>query len=842
MKFSTATLNYYRNLYGWSDDVMPDGIDALVTKIGAQLGAVEAVNPVSPRYHGALLVKVVSCEKHPDADRLNVCKIDDGGVSKTVERLEDGLVQVVCGAPNVRAGMTAVWLPPASTVPSTFDSDPFVLEARPLRGVVSNGMLASPKELALGDSHEGLLEVTDEFEPGTTFVTAFNLEDDYIIDIENKMFTHRPDCFGYLGIARELAGIQDLAFKSPEWYRADADLSILRSAESETLPLTVQNELPELVPRFTAITIKDVQVGPSPIWLQVELAKVGQKPINNVVDLTNYLMLLTSQPMHAYDYDKVAERSKGDATIVVRHPKDGETVKLLNGKEITPRKEAIMIATDQELIGVGGAMGGSDTEVDASTKNIIIECANFDMYSIRRTSMAHGLFTDAVTRFNKGQSPYQNLAVLAKMVTDTLEVVGGQVAGELIDINHTAAHVDQPELHEAKFINERLGTSLELEDIKRILQNVEFAFPAIEGRGLLIQPPFWRTDIHILEDVVEEVGRLQGFDKLPLVLPPRSSAPAHVNQVLAWKSKVRNALASLGANEVLTYSFVHGNLLQQVGQDTDQAFRLNNALSPDLQYYRLSLTPSLLANVHRNIKAGHDEFALFEINKTHTKLHAADDDGVPKEFEMIALTYANKQKSQYAAYYQARVYLDRLTASLGFGLEYRPVTEDLTVAVAQPFEVTRSALVYIAGTDIGLGIIGEYKRSVAKKLKLPAQSAGFEIGLQELMEAPTSMQYRPLSRFPSVSQDICLQVEDAYDYATTQTALREAVVGGVASDEYVTTYPIDIYTDESIKGHVRFTYRVTLTSYDRTLTDSTLSAVLDAAVAKLTESLGAIRI
>lgn len=839
MKFSINTLRRYQKMYNWSTDFMPNGLDELVAKIGAQLGAVEEVIDIGSKYSGAIVVKVVSCEQHPNADRLHVCKVDDGGVAKDVKRDSDGYVQVVCGAPNVREGLSAVWLPPGATVPSTYDSEPFTLDARELRGVVSNGMLASPKELAVSDSHEGLLEIDDDIKPGTTFAEAYNLENDYVIDIENKMFTHRPDCFGWMGIARELAGIQNIGFNSPEWYVERPELP---QPTGKQLSLTIKNELPDLVPRFTAITMRDVAVGPSPVWLQLELAKIGQKSINNIVDLTNYLMLLTGQPLHAYDYDKVADRSNGDTTIVVRKPQKGETVALLNGKTIEPRAEAIMIATDQELIGVGGVMGGSDTEVDDTTTNIIIECANFDMYSVRRTSMAHGLFTDAVARFNKGQSPHQNLAVLLKMVADVQDFVGGTVASEVIDDNHTSQEQCSAALPNMDFVNKRLGTELDLATAKTLLTNVECVVTDSPDGTFIVTPPFWRTDIHIPEDVVEEIGRLYGFDKLRFELPSRTAAPAVVQPLLAYKTELRQQLAALGANEVLTYSFVHGQLLQKVGQDPEQAFKISNALSPDLQYYRLSLTPSILNHVHANIKAGHDTFALFEVNKIHTKLHAADDEGVPKEFESLALVYASKSKSKHAAYYQARIYIDELACKQGVALEYRPIADTLDAAVTQPFDPARAALIYIVGTDTGLGIIGEYKQSVKQQLKLPAQAAGFEIDIAELLAAPRTSGYRPLSRYPSISQDICLQVADTVTYAEL-TAQLAAALQKHATDATADFEPIDIYTsNEKIAGKKRITYRITVTSQDRTLTEATATGLLENVADELAQSLSAERI
>ncbi len=840
MKVSLNHIRYYNGKYHWAGDPAPDGVGALVQKIGAQLAAVEEVIDFGRRYEGVTVVKVVSCEDHPDADRLHVCMVDDSGKAQNVERDEKGLVQVVCGAPNVRVGMLAAWLPPGSTVPSTFDTDPFVLEARALRGVVSNGMMASPKELGLGESHEGILEIGEEdASPGQYFVDAFGLKDDAVIDMENKMFTHRPDCFGMMGLAREIAGIQHQKFTSPEWYRHDVTLE----TTDGPLQVEIKNELPELVPRFVAVPMGGITVKPSPAWLQVHLARLGVRPINNIVDLTNHYMLVTGQPLHAYDYDKVKERSNGEhATIVVRHPHEGEKVRLLNGKEIEPRAEAIMIATDKELIGVGGVMGGGDTEVDDNTKNIILECANFDMYSIRRTSMAHGLFTDAVTRFNKGQSPLQNLAVIARIAEDTAWLAGGQLAGKLVDDNHLPQEVMQRgSIHPAVkvtagFINERLGWNLPAGEMAGLLTNVEFKVD-VNGDELTVAAPFWRTDIEIPEDVVEEVGRLYGYDKLPLDLPKRDLTPAQRNPLLDFKARVRQLLASGGANELLSYTFVHGDLLEKTGQDRAQAFQVANALSPDLQYFRMSLMPSLLERVHPNIKAGHGEFALFEIGKIHSK-EMWDDEGLPREFNRVSLVFAADEKAaaaNYAAapYYQAVKYLNILINHFGVAgdVQWQPLAQadfgghKAIEQMAKPFEPNRSAALVKDGLVVG--VVGEYRRAVQKALKLPAFSAGFETFHSFLAAGSQNSNYTQLPRFPKIEQDICLKVAADMSYQEVYDFVYGEAVDKQPEDAVAGLDPVDIYQREDDPQHKQITLRLRLASFERTLTDQEVAKLLD---------------
>jgi phenylalanyl-tRNA synthetase beta chain len=822
-----VSLNWVKQ---FTDIAIP--VEELVEKIGSQLGAVEEVVDLSKKYEGILVAKVVSCEKHPNADKLSVCWVDDGGKTQDVERNEHGLVQVVCGASNVREGLLVAWLPPGSTVPSTFDKDPFVLSARELRGIVSNGMLASSSELAISDDHDGIVEIDIDAVPGSLFADVYQLND-IVIDIENKMFTHRPDCFGILGVAREIAGIQHQQFTSPDWYRQ----SLGRIKPGKTrIDLTVRNELDALVPRFTAITMADVVVGPSPLTLQTTLSRVGLRPINNIVDITNYLMYLTGQPLHAYDADKL--QKYGELSLETRMSRKGETIKLLNGKDLELFDESSILITSNDVpVGIAGVMGGADTEVDSTTKNIVIECANFDMYSVRRTSMKYGLFTDAVTRFNKGQSRLQNERVMEEAVALMQSVARGHVAGDLIDIHvnvheHESLHVD-PE-----FINSRLGVTLTGDDIRQLLTNVEFVLQE-RGNSLEITPPFWRTDIAIAEDIVEEVGRLYGYDRLPLVLPERDLAPVQTNKDLDVKTAIRRCLSTAGANEVLTYSFVHGNLLMRAGQDPNQAFKLGNAISPDLQYFRLSITPSLLEKVHPNIKAGYDEFALFEIGKVHGKSDM--EESLPKEFDRVALVVARndkdaKSKRSGAPYYMAKQYIEALFQHKA--PRFVPLSESdfsshvMFAQLQAPFEPKRSALVYYG--DKLAGVVGEYTQDVSENLKLPQYCAGFELFLSTLHEGIIPAPYIPTSRYPKVEQDITLRTPRGMNFDALFSAVQENLF--LPEHSSFSIKALDIFIKDPSDDYKHVTLRVTVSNYARTLTAEEVNESLDNVAAMLGES------
>lgn len=821
-----VSLNIVRDLINFE---LPS-VDELVLRVNQQLGGVEEVINLGAKYSGARIVRVVECGKHPDADRLSVTKIDDGGAVPDVPRDDNGYVQVVCGAPNVHADMWAIWLPPGSTVPVSFDdTEPFVLGARPLRGVLSQGMLAAADELAIGTDHKGIIEITEndlpsgaELQAGARFAEIFGL-DDFVLDIENKMFTHRPDCFGQLGVAREIAGIFGQQFTSPEWYKAQQQFST-----AEGLDLMVTNDAPELVPRFMAVAIKDVEVKPSPLWLQCQLVAMGGKPINNIVDATNYIMLMTAQPAHAYDYDKLRGHYLG-----ARLARLGEKVSLLNGKEYELTADDIIIADGEGVIGLAGIMGGSNTEVSNDTKNIVLECATFDMYALRKTAMRHGVFTDALARFNKGQSPLQNAAVLKRLMS----MVSGVQASEVFDLKqfsdefddyfdgkYTPANIDI----DSKFINERLGLKLSENDICGLLNNVEIRShgPEEELDYICIQPPFWRTDLELSEDIVEEVGRLYGFDKLPRELPHRSIKPVPKNPRRELKNAIRQSLSRAGANEILTYSFVHERILKNAEQDVTQAYKLSNALSPDLQYYRLTVLPSLLDKVYANIKSGHNEFALFEIGKGHLKSKGLNKEGLPIENNYIDLVYSSKKDKPGAPFYVAKKIIDNLGKDLGVKFEFEKIVNQIDKQILAPFDIDRSSLIRIDNGDI-VGLVGELKQSVIKNFKLPqyisAASIDIDI-LQKNMSKNIGDSYHPLSKFPSTRRDISIEIDLAVSYKDVLNVVKNSLQK--QDDEFISIRLVDIYRakDSSLKT---ITLNISMTNYNRTLTATDASRIIE---------------
>lgn len=836
MKVSLNLAQHYSNV-----DFSECTRDELVTKAGEQLGGIDEVIDWAPKYDKAVVVRVVSCEDHQDSDHLHVCKVDDGGKTENVERDDAGHVQVVCGALNVRVGMLAAWLPPSATVPSSYGTaEPFVLDARVLRGVNSNGMLASAKELAIDDEHEGILEIDPEEvgrmpEPGEPLVEYFGL-DDYVMDFENKMFTHRPDCFGVLGVARELAGITNQAFHSPEWYTRKP-----RFKSTPNAKLTIINQSEKLVPRFMAVEMHNVVIGKSPVWLRSTLTRLGMKPINNIVDVTNFVMYLTGQPLHAYDADKLG------TTLIARMGRLGEKLALLNGKTIEVTEQDIVIATDKKPVGLAGIMGGSETEVDDTTKNIIIECATFDMYTIRRSSMHHGLFTDASTRYTKGQSSAQNDRALWLCMEIMHQLSDAVQYSPVLDVK-TAEHVQQEVTVSADFINSRLGSDLSVAAITKLLENVEFTInPATGGTGaLVVRAPFWRTDIELPEDIVEEVGRLHGYAGLPVMLPSRTSKPTRRNAELDFKQSLRNRLTAAGANEVLTYSFVHGDLLRKTGSDPyATAYHIRNAISPDLQYYRTDLMPSLLDKVRGNIRADYvrsddNEFALYEIGKAHVK-GAIDTAKLPIEYERLALVFAADSKTaarkySQSAYYQAKKYL---TTVVGNSLEFAPL-ESTKYPDAACYQSGRSAVITLDG--IALGVIGEFTQETKKALKLPEFCAGFELDIQALTKIHKTKQYSPISIYPKIQVDITFETHESLSFAEVHKNVEDALRTTQSENGYDSTIvPGDIFQAEN-SDKKRMTFRIWVSHPAKTLKTTEINELFNTVAAKMLTQLNATRI
>lgn len=808
MNISLKWLNQYLDL---------SGIDQqeLINLIGSRLVEVESVRHLGEKYQSARFVRVVSAVNIPESDHLSLVKIEDNK-SVDMERDENGFIQVVCGASNVREDMTTVWLPPESIVPSSFDTkNPVVLSIRDIKGHKSFGMLASAKELDLSDNHAGILDVKDHVEVGSLLRDFLEL-DDFVLDIENKSLTHRPDTFGVIGFAREVSGILSKQFQSPSWLMA-------QKSSDDNLAEMVRVKIADadISKQYSAVVLADFDKDQTtPLQIQSLLQRVGIRPINPIVDATNYAMLISAQPLHAFDYDKIVALAGENPEIIVRQANDGEELELLDSSKIILSTEDIVISAGDKAIGLAGAMGGKNTAVDENTRLILLESATFNLYKMRSTQMRHGIFTEAITRFTKGQPAELCMPVLDYTCSLISEWTGAKVISKVATETNNHELNNKISLNVNK-LNDTLGTSFETNDVVKTLKNIEWNVESTED-SLIVQAPFWRTDVHIVEDVYEEVGRLNGFDNIVPILPNRSLKPVRQSDFDIFRQKIRKSLARIGSNEVLTYSFVHGSLLDHSSIDISNSYKIINAISPELQYYRQSLMPSLMQLVHPNIKSGYDRFSIFELNKVHAKSLLFDDTNVPLEVNNLGIAVANRNEFDGGAYYQAVRMLDYLMNSINSKFSIEPIDDEKSNILARPFELKRSGQINV--NDHVVGVIGEFNHKAKTGFKLPESSAGIEINLDKLFEVYNkTTKYVPISKYPGTFRDVCLKVKSDLPYSLLFESIEKSLPANDISIKPVVT---NIYQDSSSSPTKNVTFRLNFEPFDKTLTANEANQIL----------------
>ncbi len=810
--------------------------DEIIKLIGSRLVEVEEKIDLAPKYAGIYIVKVVECEAIPET-HLHLCQIE------TPEK-----VQVVCGAPNVRAGMLAVWVAPGSIVPQTYGEENFKLDVRKLRGYESHGMLAAIDELDLGDDHEGIAEIDPSLKnqqtgelvkPGDSFAEVFDLND-IILDIENKSLTHRPDCFGLVGFAREVAGILGVEFDNGNWFANDLQ------KVGENVDITISD--PKICQRYSCavLEVKDALEGDKYLTpMDIFLAKADMRGISKIVDVTNYLMLMTGQPLHAFDYDKfLAVGGASTAKVGVRLATNGEKLQLLDGKTIDCNENDIVITSNNIPVALAGAMGGASTEIDASTSRVLLESATFSLYNLRKTQMAHGIFSEAITRFTKGQPAFQTTPVLA----DAVAMLNGNVVATGDEV------ADKPESTVVKItteeINSLLGTSYDTDLIVKTLSNVGFTVNVVaggvaggtpDGRSeastagesattgpaatLTVKSPLWRTDIHIKEDIIEEVGRLLGYDNIPLNYPTKPFIGAKTPELLDLKNKIRSILSDkLNAHEVLTYTFVSKNLQEQVGEDPNDSYEIVNSISPELQRFRQTITPSLLEKVRDNLKSGYKDFSLYEINQVSKQSYGKDEDGVPQLYTHLAFVTVGD-------FYKMKANLVALLKDLGFDtkkLDFRAY--DGHFPYLESLRSTTITTPHICA--------GEVKKPVLKRLKISETVSAFEISLDDLIKEIPEIHASTinLSKFPSVERDITVKIAADTPFSAAEKAIEDVFV---ASDLDVSIQPVSLYQPEGDTKNRNLSFHVEFKSTKKTLESAEISAIMEKVSENVKQAVGA---
>jgi phenylalanyl-tRNA synthetase beta chain len=749
--------------------------------------------------------RVLEAEQHPNADRLSVCIVDIGDAAPS---------QIVCGAPNVAAGQTVAVAKPGAVMP-----DGSKLGKAKLRGIESNGMILAEDEVAIGTEHAGIMVLEPNgLVPGTPLETVLPIATDVL---ELEITSNRPDCLGVYGVARETHAATGAPLKDPPWNTDPGS-----AGDPAGITITVEDS--ELCPRFTARAFEDVKIGPSPPWLKARLMAAGQRPISNVVDITNYVMLLTGQPMHAFDLDGIA-----GAQLTVRRARDGEQIETLDGQRRTLDHEMLLIEDADGPTSIGGVMGGVRSEVQPDTTRVLMEAANWNGANIHRTSLKLGLRSEASGRFEKQIQPEQAMEGQVVATQLMLELTGARLVPGTVDIGGEGPPPATIRLRDAR-IASLLGAEIPRRRCVEILNALEFeTADAPDGLDVTV-PPFRRGDVTREADLVEEVARMDGLEKLPATLPSRHGAHGELTPRQKLRRRTADVLAAQGLHEIVGWSFTSPELGDRLRLGPEHALRetvvLTNPLSTEQSLLRTTLLGSLLDVVQRNRARGATNVRLFESGAVYLPDREAH---LPREpYHVGAVLVGAARPASWRGEAVRTVDFFAIKGVLAGLLDTLRVPWTL-VAGSEPFlHPGRSARILADGEPAGW--VGEIHPLVAANWDLGDTVAAFELDL-DAVPVPTTPLYREISSFPDVREDLAVVVPEHVSADELIDAVRGAGRPLLAGVEV-----FDVYRDSEKLGEgnkslaLRLTYRAT----DRTLTDEEVAERREAIAAALQNVLG----
>jgi phenylalanyl-tRNA synthetase beta chain len=737
--------------------------------------------------------RVLEAAQHPDADRLTVCQVDVGrGDPQTI----------VCGAPNVAAGQTVAVALPGAIMP-----DGSQLGEAKLRGVKSSGMILAEDEVGIGEDHFGIMVLDGEVPVGAPLADHLSIADEVL---ELEITPNRPDLMGVYGVARDVHAVTG-AELAPDPTDADAEPSGDDSAEDH---VTIAIDA-EICLRFTARVFEDVKVGPSPLWLKQRLMAAGQRPISNVVDITNFVMLTTAQPLHAFDLDEVR-----GARIDVRRAADGERMVTLDGVERVFNSEMALVCDAEGPSGIAGIMGGQVSEVSDSTRRVLMEAATWVGPNIMRTSKALGLRSEASARFEKQLHPEQAIAAQRLAARLMVDLCGARLVPGTVDVYPRPVEPSVAPLRHER-IAKLLGAEIGDETVHRILERLGFGF---SDRGWLV-PPWRASDVTREVDLIEEVARIHGLDKLPTTLPARRSAVGRLTPSQRLRRRVEDLLRDRGLDECISYSFTSQRALERLRVEGD-ALRLENPLSEEQAVMRPLLLPGLLDAARHNAAHGRPALALFESAHVY-KPSGAPDGAAPgspggrmpaEERHHLAMLQTQalpggwRSEERPADFYSARAVLEAVLSVAG--IDWR------AEEAAAPFLHPGRAAAVMSG-ERDLGWVGELHPLVAQEWDLTGPVAAFEIDIDALMELAEARTegYRDVTSFPAVLQDIAVVVGEDVRAARVVDAVRDAGGSLLESAEI-----FDVYRGDQVGADEKsLALRLSFRAPDRTLTDAEVS-------------------
>ena len=762
-------------------------------------------------WEGCVVGYVRATRPHPNADTLTLCEVDPG----------DGPpVEVVCGAPNVAAGQKICFARPGVTLLNMHTGRREELKPATIRGVVSEGMICSEAELEISDEHEGIIVLPDDAAVGTPLDEALG---DTFLELE--LTPNRGDCLSMLGVAREIGAITGQAVRIPEIGYAEAAVAVGTLAR-----VTVED--PELCPRYTASVITGISIGPSPQWLQERLNRAGLRPINNVVDVTNYVMLEFNQPLHAFDLDTVTDRH-----VVVRRAAEGEEFTTLDGVTRKLSSDNLLIADPAGAIGIGGVMGGANSEITPGTTNMLLESATFDPLNNRRTSTDLNLRTEASLRFEKGLQPELAPIALRRATQLILETAGGQAAAGIIDV-FPAGDTETPAVPlTVARLRQVLGMDLDIARAETVLGSLGITTRRTDSESLEADPPYWRSDIAIEEDLIEEVIRIIGYDEVPTTMLS-SPIPYHrPNPMTALKDGLRDALSAAGMQETISYPLVSTEDLDRlsVNGEADGALalmRVANPMSVEQDIMRPTLAASILNTLAYN--RGHNDggFRLFELGRAFIPQAT----GLPIEREIAAgVMCGPRYDANWLISAEPLDFFD-LSGTLAAALERVGIATTLESHDHEMFHPGRCARVRAAGGSAdGVGLIGVLHPDIREAFDLGSDPVVyFEVRLDDLLDAgPDGGRFESLSRFPAANRDLALVVP-----ADVPAARVQGLIERVRLVERAELF--DVYAGENLpEGTRSLAFRIRFRAADRTLTAEEVNRAVNGLTRALEREAGA---
>ena len=792
-----VTLNWLKAYIDF--EFSPSELADRLTMLGVE---VESIKRLGAELEGVIVGSVTSIRPHPNADKLVLCQVNIGGAEE---------LQIVCGAPNVREGMLA----PVATIGATLPVGLRIKRAK-LRGETSEGMLCSEKELALSDDAAGLMELPTDIPVGTPLSNALGLDD---VVFELEITPNRPDCLSLIGVAREIRAETGNRLKLPTVDLQENDRNV-RNLTSVTI------DAPELCPRYAARLIQGVKVTESPAWLQQRLESVGVGVINNIVDITNFVLMEYGQPLHAFDYHKLTENR-----IVVRRATEGEHIKTLDEVERELTSDMLVIADAEQPVALAGIMGGYDSEITEATCDVLLESAYFNPSSVRATAKALGISTEASYRFERGADPGVVLAALDRAAQLIAELAGGEVCEGIVDVYPGQQPLTEIQLRSER-VNVVLGTTLEPAEMARILDCLGFEVDTTEAIYQITVPTF-RSDVTREIDLIEEIARVYGYDNIPTALPKGDIPVPAPNPKTEVRSRIKRFLLAAGMMESVNYSFCDPNCFDKIrmnpGNPLRDTLRLRNPLSPEMSVLRTTLTPGLLENAQHNRNHQIDTIALFEIGGVF--LH----DGEEKEPERVAGVLAGQVgEGIYSDPYRPPDFFDIKGLVEGM-LEVCGVVDWTLQKTDTPtFHPGRNAEVLLG--DKRIGVFGEVHPEVLENYDLPYKAFLFEFDLEGLVGAATfSKRFEAISIYPKVARDLAIVVDKEI-----LSDMPTALIYTTGGDSVDSVRLFDVYEGEQVpEGKKSLAYTITYHSETETLTDKAVNALHDEVVKCLNREIGA---